>query len=476
MSNINTMETVPSSFAKKIRTYFVLWCVCLIAMMPLSGGIASGLLESIPVIVCSFAVGIGMIVFQYLLLYQGWKSIPVDIARTTPGKAVGFLFIPIFNLYWMFVAYDGLIKDMNAALQRKGEHFRCKTHLGSFYCKLWLLSLPASVCQWVYNPEAIRNLPLWVPVSLFFILVIIIFFGAALASLIGLFVLINFLRNIKTGAIALQGHIIDDADTPVAKSPQASAFPSVNESIMATVAIIGTLCLALLMFFCLNPTVTIDGLRKAAERGDISAQHELATRYITGEGVPEDIPEAVKWLRRLVEVDGPQSVYAPNASYILGLAYYNGEGVQQDKEEGIRWFHKAAERASMYFTQEQIADIKFTLGHAYFNGDGVPENKEEAVKWFRDLAQSMGDTRSQFMLGVSYQTGEGVQEDKAEAVEWYRRAAEKGFAPAQYLLGLCYYNGEGVLEDKAESVKWLRKAAEQGHTDAIDTLRELGIE
>jgi uncharacterized membrane protein YdcZ (DUF606 family) len=39
-------------------------------------------------------------------------------ARTTPGKAIGFLFIPIFNIYWASQALWGLSKDFNAYLQR----------------------------------------------------------------------------------------------------------------------------------------------------------------------------------------------------------------------------------------------------------------------------------------------------------------------------------------------------------------------
>ncbi len=47
------------------------------------------------------------------LLYSYWKLIQDGRARTTPGKAVGFGFIPLFNFYWYFVAYHGLGIDMN---------------------------------------------------------------------------------------------------------------------------------------------------------------------------------------------------------------------------------------------------------------------------------------------------------------------------------------------------------------------------
>lgn len=47
------------------------------------------------------------------LLYRLWKIIQDGQVRTTPGKAVGFMFIPLFNWYWGFVAIVGLTRDMN---------------------------------------------------------------------------------------------------------------------------------------------------------------------------------------------------------------------------------------------------------------------------------------------------------------------------------------------------------------------------
>ncbi|MBU2573606.1 MAG: hypothetical protein KKH28_05970 [Elusimicrobia bacterium] len=53
-----------------------------------------------------------------MLWYKSWAVIQDGHARTTPGKAVGFLFIPFFNIYWAFQAVWGLSKDFNAYLQR----------------------------------------------------------------------------------------------------------------------------------------------------------------------------------------------------------------------------------------------------------------------------------------------------------------------------------------------------------------------
>ena len=59
------------------------------------------------------------LVFFCQTLYLSWQAIDDDnFARTTPGRAVGFLFIPFFNLYWIFVAYHGLAQDLNQYISR----------------------------------------------------------------------------------------------------------------------------------------------------------------------------------------------------------------------------------------------------------------------------------------------------------------------------------------------------------------------
>jgi hypothetical protein len=58
-------------------------------------------------------------ILGYILLYRSWFLIQDGNARTTPGQAVGFCFIPFFNLYWMYVAFVGLSKDMNSYCEQR---------------------------------------------------------------------------------------------------------------------------------------------------------------------------------------------------------------------------------------------------------------------------------------------------------------------------------------------------------------------
>ncbi|HXE74980.1 MAG TPA: hypothetical protein VNN18_04980 [Candidatus Xenobia bacterium] len=58
------------------------------------------------------------VVVMLMLWYKAWAAIQDGQARTTPGKAVGFLFIPLFNLYWIFQAIHGFAKDYNSYVTR----------------------------------------------------------------------------------------------------------------------------------------------------------------------------------------------------------------------------------------------------------------------------------------------------------------------------------------------------------------------
>jgi hypothetical protein len=58
------------------------------------------------------------IVVYMMFLYRMWSAIQDGFARTTPGKAVGFMFIPIFNFYWIFQVILGFAEDYNRYIAR----------------------------------------------------------------------------------------------------------------------------------------------------------------------------------------------------------------------------------------------------------------------------------------------------------------------------------------------------------------------
>ena len=83
-------------------------------------------------------------VFTLIYLYRGWRVLQCGNVRCSAGKAVGFLFIPFFNLYWFFVAYIGLAKDWNrvmASHPNLAHAPRLNSGLMVTYCILRILAI-----------------------------------------------------------------------------------------------------------------------------------------------------------------------------------------------------------------------------------------------------------------------------------------------------------------------------------------------
>ncbi len=57
-------------------------------------------------------------IYAFLMLARMWGSIQDGVTPITVGKAIGFLFIPFFNIYWMFVAWGGFPKHYNEYVDR----------------------------------------------------------------------------------------------------------------------------------------------------------------------------------------------------------------------------------------------------------------------------------------------------------------------------------------------------------------------
>ena len=71
-----------------------------------------------------FCGGVAAVIYATVmfcrLIYFAWRSIQDGHARTTPGNAVGLLFIPVYNIYWNFQALWGFAMDYNAYIKRHG--------------------------------------------------------------------------------------------------------------------------------------------------------------------------------------------------------------------------------------------------------------------------------------------------------------------------------------------------------------------
>jgi uncharacterized protein len=108
------------------------------------------------------------------------------------------------------------------------------------------------------------------------------------------------------------------------------------------------------------------------------------------------------------------------AQFVFGLLYYTGQGVPKNVVEAVKWFRKAAEQGD--------PNAQVMLGTMYRDGQGLPQNYTEAVKWYREAAEQ-GHDIAESELGVMY--ARGVPKNLAEAVKWWRKAAAQGNSQAE---------------------------------------------
>lgn len=107
-----------------------------------------------------FSLGLLLIVYAgivwLILLHKLWTTIEGEQARTTAGKAVGFLFIPFYNYYWIFQAILGWAQDFNRfTTKNKLSTPRVSEPVALTICILSLVSFIPFVCFLTIVPNIV---------------------------------------------------------------------------------------------------------------------------------------------------------------------------------------------------------------------------------------------------------------------------------------------------------------------------------
>ena len=202
-----------------------------------------------------------------------------------------------------------------------------------------------------------------------------------------------------------------------------------------------------------TPVQTFSNLYAKAEQGDSDVQVMLGVMYFNGDGVKQNIPEAIKWFEKAAEKG------EMDAQINLAKIYFLGQGVERDILNAEKWFFKAAIQGDK--------KSQYNLALLYYNGeDGIPQNHVEARNWFAKSAEN-GYADAQEMLGYMYYYGEGGEIDFKEAFNWFEKAAEQGKTYAQFKRAWMCYEGEGVEKDLQRAVDLFTLVAKNEQTDKI---------
>lgn len=255
---------------------------------------------------------------------------------------------------------------------------------------------------------------------------------------------------------------------------------------------------------------------RAAKAGITEAEYRVARCYLQGTGVPPSRMEGARWLMRAADRGHVDAQSQLAALFVHGLAgpvsdaddeksgelFANEAPAKPDFASAARWARKAADADSasgqamlafvLTWGPDSIRDLdeahrlyekaakadcpEGCLGYALSlakraTGD---DEKSEAAKYMRRAADS-GLTTAIYLLATLTEQGFGVPRDPAAAMQLYRKAAERGLREAQFRWGRALIDGRHVEPNSIEGESWLRKAALAGDVEAAAMVGDLNI-
>lgn len=130
-------------------------------------------------------------------------------------------------------------------------------------------------------------------------------------------------------------------------------------------------------------STVIEQVRALAVQDSAEAAFLMGTAYAEALGVDADHGRAIAWYHRAADLGNVL------AQHNLGNAYRAGDGVTEDAGMAAYWYGKAALQGD--------ALPALWLGQMYERGEGVPASREQALRWYRASAER-GNVRAREAL------------------------------------------------------------------------------
>lgn len=139
------------------------------------------------------------------------------------------------------------------------------------------------------------------------------------------------------------------------------------------------------------------------------------------------------------------------ACYNLGLMYHDGDGVKQNMDEAVKWYTKAADL--------NFAEAQYMLASLVFRREIQSISYEKAAQYYQQAAEQ-GHVKSQLNLGMLYFRGDVIPQDLAASYKWISLAASHNISEAQGYMANIYMQGIGVEKDPVKAAMWLMIATQ----------------
>lgn len=160
-------------------------------------------------------------------------------------------------------------------------------------------------------------------------------------------------------------------------------------------------------------------LKKSADQGFASAQHELAILHESGTGTTRDFAQARHW--------HGVAARSGHVEAMFDFATYNasGEGGDVNAQVAAEWFRKAAEFGH--------ADSQYNIAQIYATGSGISPSQTDALFWY-ELAARNNDLDARAAADALLADGNVSQEAAAQVrqrVDNWRPTARNAVANGQ---------------------------------------------
>jgi TPR repeat protein len=199
---------------------------------------------------------------------------------------------------------------------------------------------------------------------------------------------------------------------------------------------------------------------KAARLKNPKAMFNLGAAYYNGDGVGVDDVISYAWFLLAHEAGSPAAEEAlrragsekgadPTAAYArVGQMYETGEEIPKDSQQALKWYRKAADERDAS-SAVAVASLLLAVGRS-----PTQEEYSESRKRCEDAAKR-NFAPGAYCEALIYGRGLGGTKDPVERAKWLTRAAELGHARAVLELGEAYWKGEGVKLDPVAAYTWI---------------------
>lgn len=204
--------------------------------------------------------------------------------------------------------------------------------------------------------------------------------------------------------------------------------------------------------------------REAADGGATWAMVKIAFQ-LGGEGKHA---ECLQWFRRAADAGDLAAQHNLAGIYELGR-----HGATIDAAEAFRWCKLAADNPEGAKYPDLKASVLVTLSEFHTRGFGTTKDDERAMALLRQAAD-LGSFDAMRRLGLYLSGPASKQQDVTGGIALVRKAAEAGYPPAQYSLGHFYFSGHfadyNLKKDPILAVEYMHKSAAGGYTSAMSML------